>query len=136
MLHYERANYRRRSSNLCAADGCERRARVKGLCRVHYQTGRPRATKPAPEAGPCSLPDCDGISVGRGLCERHYAIWRKARLRREAYCGVCEDIEFMVRAGEVAEGVAARSGLGDRKALRIHLSSHGRADLWERVSRT
>ena len=136
VLHYERASYRRRSSGLCSTDGCERHAQVKGLCRVHYQTGRPRAKKAKPTAGPCSLPGCDELTVGRGLCERHYRMWRAAQSPSVAgYCATCEDIEFMVRAGEVAEGVAARSGLEDRKALRIHLTTHGRADLWEKVSR-
>ena len=77
----------------CRVPGCERAARVRGICLGHYRRwkdqGRPEAggfaaTTPAELDGhrlvrPCLVPGCQYGRRAAGLCARHHAAWRNER---------------------------------------------------------
>jgi hypothetical protein len=55
----------------CAAEGCGKPVRTRGLCDVCYHK---ELLKTAP---PCSYEGCDRPSVARGWCGNHWQKWRK-----------------------------------------------------------
>lgn len=57
----------------CAAPGCERPAKARGLCVRHY--ARLRRSDPARPA--CAVEGCDERAVTLGWCPRHYTRWRR-----------------------------------------------------------
>ena len=60
---------------LCSVDGCERRHRARGLCRLHYDKLRTSGAFGA--ASPCLVWGCEGIHVAQGYCKTHYYRKRK-----------------------------------------------------------
>lgn len=70
----------------CAADGCEREAKTKGLCYAHHarwaRYGDARAHVPlaAPyrpdyQGQACEVTECEKPAVCRGWCSSHYSRW-------------------------------------------------------------
>lgn len=51
---------------ICSAPDCDRPAKVKGMCSMHYQRQR-KTTGP-----PCPVPGCTGRVFAKGLCVGHY----------------------------------------------------------------
>lgn len=65
----------------CAAAGCERDARARGLCHKHYvrliRTGTTDDPKPRGKKvrQPCSVDGCEAPAFCHGWCRRHYTRW-------------------------------------------------------------
>ncbi len=66
----------------CSIEGCERLAKIRGLCQLHYQrlptpvANRRRsylARLNNPDASPCSIKGCLKKSFRKGLCVTHYS---------------------------------------------------------------
>ena len=68
----------RMSDFKCSVEGCEDKARTKGLCNRHYMRvrihGKPD-DPPAPTLS-CSVPGCNLPHEASGLCARHY-VWSR-----------------------------------------------------------
>lgn len=69
---------------ICAAHGCEREARTRGLCNSHYQRLRrgDDLTKPLRshyKGQACSVSWCDRPASSAGLCGSHYQRKRQGR---------------------------------------------------------
>jgi hypothetical protein len=84
---------------LCEYVGCDRRAVVDGLCRLHYarrRTGKKlsdyiRVVDPLRS---CNVDGCDGKHYGAGFCRRHYNALRVAQVKSDLismFGGKCED---------------------------------------------
>jgi len=61
---------------VCSTEGCERDARTKGLCGMHYlrlwKHGDPLCKSPPPKPrAKCSVPGCDNPHHAKGLCSAH-----------------------------------------------------------------
>lgn len=71
------------AERICSIDGCERPAKVRGWCQVHYmrwyRNGDPevglRFNSPPPEDGLCTIDGCDKPAKARGWCDTHYMRW-------------------------------------------------------------
>lgn len=57
----------------CSEVGCDRAARGKGLCGMHYQ----RAKFSDPNRPRCAIEGCDRPLQARSWCHTHYYRWRK-----------------------------------------------------------
>ncbi len=65
----------------CLIDECERDARTRGLCKMHYERWRRGRlnVKPLPYKEPrkCSVEGCDRAYHSHNYCELHARRWRK-----------------------------------------------------------
>lgn len=63
----------------CSIPECEKPARRRGWCHMHYtrwwRHGDPLAVE-THEPTHCSVEGCDRPHMARGMCQRHYARWR------------------------------------------------------------
>lgn len=64
----------------CKVDDCEKSARARGLCDMHYRRlmrhgATDKATRQSKPKPPCSVDNCDSISLCRGWCRKHYTRW-------------------------------------------------------------
>ncbi len=63
----------------CSIEGCDKPARAKGWCNMHYcrwrRHGDTHTVKPS--GGECSVGGCDLPTLSRGWCRIHYARWRR-----------------------------------------------------------
>lgn len=61
---------------LCAIEGCEREAKIRGICDMHYKrikrNGTPYREKKQMEIKICSIEGCDKQETAKGLCTTHY----------------------------------------------------------------
>ena len=69
-------------ANICYVEGCEREAKAKGMCMMHYKRqwrhGDVTALKRVRRiTGPCSVPGCTARPIAKGLCMNHYALNRR-----------------------------------------------------------
>lgn len=78
-------------AEVCARQGCERKAKARGLCDSHYNVlvrrekrdpsyldpdaSPKRSVKEAPRL--CSVPGCVTIATSRGMCKLHYTRWTR-----------------------------------------------------------
>lgn len=69
----------------CAYDLCERPAKIKKLCGMHYHRAwRGRPMDPPPKAVSwsgvaCKVADCSRQATSRGLCKMHHKRWLKGK---------------------------------------------------------
>lgn len=70
------------AQRICSIEGCEKRAKSRGWCSMHYRRWRltgdvgPAETLRIPRpVGQCSVPECDKLQRSPGVqyCEMHYA---------------------------------------------------------------
>lgn len=54
------------TKNMCSAAGCEKDARTKGMCKVHYNKARLETL------GRCTIGDCEAQQKTSGMCWKHY----------------------------------------------------------------
>lgn len=63
----------------CAVDGCDRKARSRGWCMMHWKRwrrhGDPTYLVPRPTPSSCAIEGCDAQAHCRGWCEKHYTRW-------------------------------------------------------------
>lgn len=61
---------------VCAIDDCEKKARTRGWCNLHYlrwkRHGDPNRIAPLRL---CAVADCDNKARSRGWCQMHYQRW-------------------------------------------------------------
>lgn len=69
--HYA-ADWRARQSQ-CTEPGCDKQARTRGLCGMHYA----RTTRAAEDRPRCSIEGCGRAAVCRTYCHVHYQRWMK-----------------------------------------------------------
>lgn len=72
---------------ICTVEGCERKHKARGFCRVHYSRwrnhgdplgGRARQWgRRSPAMGPCVVVGCERQHSARGFCAAHYKRWIK-----------------------------------------------------------
>lgn len=66
-------------SGVCSIDGCEREARARGWCFMHYQrwknTGDPEKARAWRRQDQCTVDGCEQDAYSGGLCDMHR--WRK-----------------------------------------------------------
>lgn len=59
---------------ICSAEGCEKKAVVRGYCKAHYsklvRAGELDVRPPCPQL--CEIPDCGRVYYAKGLCQQHY----------------------------------------------------------------
>ncbi len=130
----------------CEAPGCDRRAISRGLCTLHYQRmlahGDPsHSVKPYRVTDPCSVSGCTESHFGLGMCATHYRRYRQhgdpiaGQPPLGVRCQVCdhpevEAIDQMIADGATGPAVAARFGLGSKRAVYLHRSNHIDNDEW------
>lgn len=58
----------------CEVDDCDRQHMARGLCAMHYEAARRRATGATPRVTRtgCDVEGCDRPHRAKGLCSRHY----------------------------------------------------------------
>lgn len=69
----------------CSVGGCDREAKTRGWCRMHYlrwyKTGDPTKTRPGRWDGydrpTCSVEECAQLSHAHGYCTSHYKRWER-----------------------------------------------------------
>lgn len=75
----------------CSVQRCEKPARSRGWCSMHYRRWRlygcPACTRPQPRKGkgtesfksglPCKFEGCEALRFSRGWCSMHYYRWKK-----------------------------------------------------------
>lgn len=69
----------------CSVEGCDRVAKVRGMCQAHdarmRKTGDVQADKPlrakGNNDGPCSVDGCERQAKAKGMCDPHYDRVRK-----------------------------------------------------------
>jgi hypothetical protein len=71
-----------KSELICAVSDCEKPARKRGWCYMHYSRwqrhGDPSYTQPRViGVAPCSIDECDRKVFGRGWCTMHWTRWRR-----------------------------------------------------------
>ena len=65
----------------CAVESCDRDARARGWCKMHWKRwkvhGDPAYTRPAPAPiPPCAVDGCDNPKHGYIYCSKHYQRWK------------------------------------------------------------
>jgi hypothetical protein len=88
----------RNAGRVCAFEGCERAAKVRGLCSSHY-TQLLRGMELAPlryqvdyENATCAVDGCGRRPAANGLCAYHYQVERRRwldELKLERGCAEC-----------------------------------------------
>lgn len=76
-------------SKKCTVENCERLARAKGLCNMHYFRLRAHGSTDTPPARvtakkKCSEVGCENHARCKGFCGKHYQYWKYGRYSRES----------------------------------------------------
>jgi len=82
--------------NTCIKDGCDRPAKARGVCNMHYLRDRtagrldelPRYRPQYPRV--CTEPDCDRPCIAKGFCTMHYSRSRRTGKAAPPYLSVEE----------------------------------------------
>ena len=112
---------RNESAALCAVSGCDKAARRRGWCAMHYarwsRTGDPGPAGPLPSRTPrCRIDGCERDHYAKGLCQLHYQ-----RVRRNGDPGAPTAMYVSLAGSCVIDGCE-----GDRRARGLCAMHYGR----------
>lgn len=123
----------------CAGSGCDRPAKVKGMCQKHYVSAKraeERAARPPkePTVRLCSVPGCGKRHKGQGFCATHYRHWYREQHARvpapkpaprsaEPEPGAAEAVERALATIQCASPEAVHIWLGDGQSVYASLKT-------------